>query len=106
MSSGRKAKYLWMVLGGLAIPANAMASGLDAPIVGSGQSGPVTVDAAGIYWNPGALGAIDSFEVFAGAGLVAGRVGVQRERRGTYASPDVFRYPSPLFTDPNEPRKM
>ena len=105
MSIGRKTKYLWMVLGGLAIPANAMASGLDAPIVGSGQSGPVTVDAAAIHWNPGALGAIDSFEIFAGAGLVAGQVGVQRERRGTYASPDVLRLRTPLLPIEIDPSK-
>ncbi len=86
-------------------PARAVASGLDAPIVGSGQSGPTTVDAAAIHWNPGALGQIESFEVFAGAGLVAGRIGYQRQRRGVYQTPDSLRLRSPLLPIEVDPAK-
>jgi long-chain fatty acid transport protein len=78
-------------------PSRVRASGLDAPLVGSGQSGPTTVDAAAIHWNPGALAAIDSFEVFAGGGLVAGRVGYTRQRRGMYQAPDSLRLRAPLL---------
>lgn len=76
-------------------PVQAYASGLDAPIVGSGQSGPVNADAAAIHWNPGVLGDISEFEVFAGAGIVAGRAQFQRQWRGTYNAPDLLRLRGP-----------
>jgi len=77
-------------------PAVAKASGLDAPLVGSGQSGPTAADAAAIHWNPGALADIDRIEIFTGAGLVAGRIGYTRERRGDYQTPDTLRFRTPL----------
>jgi len=87
-------------------PSRARASGLDAPLVGSGQSGPTTVDAAAIHWNPGALAGIESREIFAGAGIVAGRVEYGRQWRGAYQSPDSLRLRAPLLpieVDPTRP---
>ncbi|MBK9266354.1 MAG: outer membrane protein transport protein [Polyangiaceae bacterium] len=78
-------------------PSRADASGLDVPLVGSGQSGPTTVDAAAIHWNPGALAGIDHCELFAGGGLVAGRIGYTRQRLGTYQTPDSLRLRAPLL---------
>jgi long-chain fatty acid transport protein len=80
----------------VAAPGAARGSGLDAPIVGSGQSGPTTTDAAAIHWNPAALTGIGGMELFGGAGLVVGRAGYQRNRRGTYQTPDTLRYKAPL----------
>jgi long-chain fatty acid transport protein len=88
---------------GLANPAQA--SGLDAPLVGSGQSGPTTADAAAIHWNPAALADLSRWETFGGAGLVMGRVGYQRERRGVYQTPDSLQYRTPLppgYVDPQK----
>jgi long-chain fatty acid transport protein len=87
------------------ISAGARGSGLDAPLVGSGQSSPTTADAAAIHWNPGALADIERFEVFTGAGLVAGRVGYRRERRGEYQTPDTFRFRTPLLPPDRDPGK-
>lgn len=75
----------------------ARASGLDSPMIGSGQSGPTTVDPAAVYWNPAQLAFIRRPDVLAGAGVVIGSVGYQRDRLGTYQTPDtlVFRRPLP-----------
>ncbi len=93
------------VLGSLVVPSMAGASGLDAPLVGSGQSGPTISDGAAIHWNPGALGEIESPELFGGAGLVAGRVGYRRERRGTYQTPDTLRLRGPMAPVDTDPGK-
>lgn len=95
VSSGRAAWICCAAAVWTLAPLQTYASGLDAPIVGSGQSGPVTVDAAAIHWNPGALGGIESFQIFAGAGVVAGRAEFQRQWRGTYAAPDLLQLRGP-----------
>ncbi|WP_235880372.1 OmpP1/FadL family transporter [Polyangium aurulentum] len=90
----------------VAAPRGARGSGLDAPIVGSGQSGPTTADAAAIHWNPGALTAIGQGELFGGAGLIVGRAGYQRNRLGTYQTPDTLRYRTPLSPEYVGPSKQ
>jgi len=94
-----------LVVGALLAPEAAFASGLDAPIVGSGQSGPTISDGAAIHHNPAALVGIDRPELFGGAGLVAGRVGYRRERRGTYQTPDTMRLRGPMTEGETAPDK-
>lgn len=77
-------------------PGAARASGLDAPQVGPGQSGPTVADAAAVYWNPAALAFMEERQLLLGAGLVLGRVTYQRDRLGTYQTPDSFRFKAPL----------
>lgn len=77
-------------------PAAARASGLDAPIIGPGDAGPTTSDPAAVYWNPAALGFVKERGLLLGAGLILGRVTYQRERRGTYQTPDTFQFRRPL----------
>lgn len=103
--TSRRALAAPLVLSILAFSQGSRASGLDAPLVGSGQSGPTSIDAAAVHWNPGALGAIDQFEVFTGGGLVAGRVGYQRERRGVYQQADTLRYRTPIDPADLDPGK-
>ncbi|WP_272418973.1 OmpP1/FadL family transporter [Polyangium jinanense] len=94
-----------LVLGSLVASQSASASGLDAPLVGSGQSGPTISDGAAIHWNPAALADIERPELFGGAGLVAGRVGYRRERRGVYQTPDSLRLRGPMATGETDPGK-
>ncbi|AKT36147.1 OmpP1/FadL family transporter [Chondromyces crocatus] len=77
-------------------PRAAYASGLDAPIVGPGDAGPTTADAASVQWNPAGLAFVKRPQVLLGAGLILGRVTYQRERRGTYQTPDTFQFKTPL----------
>jgi hypothetical protein len=71
-------------------PSAAWASGLDAPMVGSGQSGPTTRDGAAIHWNPANLAYMKKGEFFGGLMLVVGDIRYQRD----YRAP----------TDPGHPR--
>lgn len=80
----------------LALPHPARASGLDAPILGTGQSGPAVADAAAVYWNPAQLAWMDKTELLLGGGLVIGHATYQRDRRGTYQTPDTLQFKSPL----------
>ncbi len=52
--------------------------------VGSGQSGPVTTDAAAVFHNPGQLGFLREPQLMTGLGAVFGRVAFQRQRLGRY----------------------
>lgn len=83
-------------LAALAVPVGARASGLDAPIVTSGQSGPTLRDSAAVYWNPANLGYLKKGEVFAGVGLIAGSIGYTRERTGDYQTPDTLQFNAPI----------
>jgi long-chain fatty acid transport protein len=94
-----------LVLGSLLASGRAGASGLDAPLVGSGQSGPTISDGAAIHWNPAALADIDRPELFGGVGLVAGRVGYRRERLGDYQTPDSLRLRGPMPAGEIAPEK-
>lgn len=75
---------------------DARASGIDAPWVTSGVSGPTTSDAAAVYWNPAALAGVERPELLLGAGLIVGHATYQRERRGTYQTPDTLQFKLPL----------
>ncbi|EYF06276.1 OmpP1/FadL family transporter [Chondromyces apiculatus] len=85
------------LLGGVTFaPAAARASGLDAPIVGPGDAGPTTADAASVQWNPAGLAFVKRPQLLLGAGLILGRVTYQRERIGRYQTPDTFQFKTPL----------
>ncbi|WP_437334263.1 outer membrane protein transport protein [Sorangium sp. So ce394] len=75
---------------------DARASGIDAPWVTSGASGPTTADAAAVYWNPAALAGVERPELILGAGLIVGHATYERERRGTYQTPDTLQFKLPL----------
>lgn len=77
-------------------PLGARASGLDVPAIGSANSSPTTADAAAIYWNPGMLGYLERSEFFGGVGVVGGRIGYTRERRGVYAFEDSLNLRDPI----------
>jgi long-chain fatty acid transport protein len=82
---------------GLALsPARALASGLDSPMVGSGQSGPTAADAAAVHWNPAELAWIGEPELLMGGALIVGRATYRRERLGTYQTPDTLQFKTPL----------
>ncbi|WP_437599262.1 outer membrane protein transport protein [Sorangium sp. So ce590] len=75
---------------------DARASGIDAPWVTSGVSGPTTSDAAAVYWNPAALAGVERPELLLGAGLIVGHATYKRERRGAYQTPDTLQFKLPL----------
>jgi long-chain fatty acid transport protein len=93
---------LGLVLG---VSANAHASGFDAPQVGNAQSGPVTVDAAAVHHNPGALGWIGQPELGFGGGVVVGAIGYQRERLGLYQFEDNLAFAEPIDPADIDPSK-
>lgn len=80
----------------LVAPTEAQASGLDAPIVGSGQSGPVSRDASAIWWNPAQLGNLKKGELLLGGGLIIGDIRYTRNYAGNYQTPDSFQFKSPV----------
>ena len=71
-------------------PTAALASGLDAPAVGSLLSGPLTTDPAAVYHNPAQLGFLKRPTLLLGAGFVVGSVSVERDRRGAYQSEETL----------------
>lgn len=77
-------------------PGRALASGLDAPWITSGASGPTTADAAAVYWNPAALAGVRRTEVLLGGALLAGNVTYTRRRFGTYQTPDTLQFKAPI----------
>jgi long-chain fatty acid transport protein len=85
-----------LVLGVALVPGRSVASGLDSPAVGSLLSGPLTVDPAAVFHNPGTLGFQAAPALLVGAGLVVGGVEVVRERRGNYQSPETLRFQTPV----------
>jgi long-chain fatty acid transport protein len=80
----------------LLTPAAAHASGLDAPMVGTGQSGVANRDAAAIWFNPAQLGNLKKPELLLGGGLIIGDIRYQRNYMGTYQTPDSFQFKSPI----------
>ncbi|HFE44029.1 MAG TPA: hypothetical protein ENJ18_00855 [Nannocystis exedens] len=80
----------------LATPSTVQASGLDAPLVGTGQSNPVARDAAAIWWNPAQLASLKKGELLLGGGLIIGDIRYTRNYRGTYQTPDSFQFKSPI----------
>ncbi|HEY0137580.1 MAG TPA: outer membrane protein transport protein, partial [Nannocystis sp.] len=87
-------------------PSAAWASGLDAPMVGSGQSGPTTRDGAAIHWNPANLAYMKKGEFFGGLMLVVGDIRYQRDYRSTYQTPDTLEFKSPISPENVDPSKM
>ncbi|WP_157595513.1 OmpP1/FadL family transporter [Plesiocystis pacifica] len=86
--------------------AQAHASGLDVPHIGTTFSSPTTQDAAAVYWNPAMLGFADSNEVLLGVGIAAGSLRYQRDRLGAYQYADGLDFAEPIdpaSIDPNKP---
>jgi len=77
-------------------PTAAQASGLDAPLVGTGQSGPVSRDAAAVWWNPAQLASLKKGELLLGGGLIIGDIRYTRNYTGNYQTPDSFQFKSPV----------
>jgi len=94
-----------VVLAALA-PSAAWASGLDAPMVGSGQSGPTTRDGAAIHWNPANLAYMKKGEFFGGLMLVVGDIRYQRDYRGQYQTPDTLEFKAPISDQNIDMNKM
>ncbi|WP_437529012.1 outer membrane protein transport protein [Sorangium sp. So ce726] len=95
--TGRELAALSLATGLVCLAArDAHASGIDAPWVTSGLSGPTTSDAAAVYWNPAELAGVQRPELVLGAGLIVGHATYQRERRGTYQTPDTLQFKLPL----------
>jgi len=90
---------LLVAAAGLALAPEARASGLDAPMIGTGQSGPANRDAAAVYWNPANLGYLQKNEVILGAGLIIGDIRYQRNYMGVYQTPDTFQFKAPIDQD-------
>ncbi len=93
------------VLAVLTTSATARASGRDAPMVGSGQSGPTTRDGAAVHWNPANLAYMKRGEFFGGLMLVAGDIRYQRNYTGTYQTPDTLQFKSPISPENVDPMK-
>lgn len=74
----------------------ARASGLDAPMIGSGQSGPTTRDGAAVHWNPANLAYMKKGEFFGGLMLVVGDIRYQRNYTDVYQTPDTLEFKSPI----------
>jgi long-chain fatty acid transport protein len=69
---------------------------LDVPAIGASSSGPASMDASAIYWNPAMLGFMKQGEVFAGLGVVAGQISYERNRLGTYQYSDSLVFNEPI----------
>lgn len=108
-SRSRSPRLLISSLVALASPllaSTAWASGLDAPMVGSGQSGPTTRDGAAIHWNPANLAFMKRGEFFGGLMLVVGDIRYRRNYTGTYQTPDTLQFKTPLANDNIDPLKV
>lgn len=79
-----------------AAPGAAVASGLDAPVIGTAFSGPVAHDAAAVHHNPGLLVHLDRPALLASLGVVAGHIGYTRDYRGAYQLADGFELRGPV----------
>jgi long-subunit fatty acid transport protein len=90
------ATSLLAVLSVLSVSSVASASGLDAPMVGSGQSGPTTRDGAAIHWNPANLAYMKKGEFFGGLMLVVGDIRYQRNYTSNYQTPDTLEFKAPI----------
>lgn len=75
---------------------SAEASGIDVPQIGTTFSSPTTNDAAALYWNPAMLGFAQQGEAMLSVGVLGGNVGYQRDRLGTYQSPDSLQFAEPI----------
>ncbi len=100
-------KRLWLVAAALiaGVPLQVHASGLDAPMVGSGQSGPTTRDGAAVHWNPANLAFMKRGQFFGGLMLVVGDIRYRRNYTGTYQTPDTLQFKTPLSSENIDPMK-
>jgi long-chain fatty acid transport protein len=89
----------------LAAPSPSHGSGFDAPQIGSAQSGPVSNDAAAVWWNPGRLGYLTQTELLLGAGVSVGSIGYQRELRRPYQYQDNLDFAEPIAPSDIDPTK-
>jgi long-chain fatty acid transport protein len=80
----------------LASAARAGASGLTPPSVGHVWSGPVTADAAAVFWNPAMLADVRKARIEGNVDLVFPSIRYTRERRGVYQREDSFKFRLPL----------
>jgi long-chain fatty acid transport protein len=96
MSRSRLLSSSLAVLSAMSLPSLARASGLDAPMVGSGQSGPTTRDGAAVHWNPANLAYMKRGQFFGGLMLVAGDIRYQRNYMSTYQTPDTLEFKTPI----------
>ncbi|AUX48054.1 outer membrane protein [Sorangium cellulosum] len=104
--TGRELAALALATGLVGLTAGeARASGIDAPWVTSGASGPTSSDAAAVFWNPAALAGVKRPELLLGAGLIVGHATYQRERRGAYQTPDTLQFKLPLDPANADPGK-
>ena len=104
--SAQLATSLLAVLSVLFVASEARASGLDAPMIGSGQSGPTTRDGAAIHWNPANLAYMKKGEFFGGLMLVVGDIRYQRNYLDTYQTPDTLGFKTPISADNISQTKM
>jgi long-chain fatty acid transport protein len=99
---GRRTAFALLAL---AAPTVSHAAGFDAPQIGSAQSGPVSNDAAAVWWNPGRLGYLQRPELLPGVGLIIGSIGYQRELRAQYQYPDNLDFAEPVAAADIAPAK-
>ena len=88
-----------------AYAADARASGLDVPMVGTSMSGAANADAAAVHWNPAMMAFSERGQVNVSLGVVAGRIDYQRRRLGTYQIEDGFQFAEPIDVDYVDPTK-
>ena len=84
----------------------ALASGFDAPTIGSAQSGPVARDAAATWWNPGRLTALESTEFQVGLGVIVGAASFNRDIRSEHQYEDNLDFATPVATGDLDPNKF
>jgi long-chain fatty acid transport protein len=90
--------WLLVACGLLAVakPAALYASGLELPAPGTTRSGAARIDAAGVHYNPAAIGLLPSARVLMSGGLLFGRVAYTRERLARYQYSDSLDFSLPL----------
>ena len=93
------------MLASLLIAPLALASGLDAPQVGSGLSGLTTADPAAAFHNPARLAGLRTPAIQLGLGGVFGRLGYTRDRRGTYPRADGLVFDVPVAPEDLDPSR-
>lgn len=84
----------------------AHASGLDVPGVGPLGSGPTSGDAAATWFNPAMLTELAQPELLFGAGIVAGQISYQRDRRAAYPFADGLVLADPVPEADLDPSKQ
>lgn len=84
---------------------SARAQALAVPSVGTGLSGPVTLDAAAVYWNPGLTAYATEPTLLVGGHLLVGDIGYRRTRRATYQRPDSLDFALPIAPEAVDPEK-